>query len=113
MLEIKTKSKNKKVEIDGYGFEVRKPGAGEALIMQKSGREITAFEKLKKSNKMTEKNLLEEADLTVKLLEICMSLFNPLSKEAETYLQTLDVEVLMDVVDQVFEDKSEPEAKAS
>lgn len=100
MLQINTKSNAKSVEIDGLGYKVRKPGAGESLTLQKSGREIT---NLAKVSKLTDAQSAKLQDLTVEVLGICLSLFEGNDKAANLYIEKLDVETLLDIINQVYE----------
>lgn len=107
MLQVNTKQNTKRVEIDGFGYLVRRLGAGESLIMQKSGREISKLGKLGTLNSNQQERL---EDLTLQVLEICLSLFSTDDKKAKAYIQTLDVEILTDVINQIFEGDDAAEA---
>ena len=116
MLEITTdKSKRtKKCLIDGYTYAVRKPGAGESLSMQLDGREIT---KLSKKKELSQDEEVTMELLTSKTLRLCLGLFDSLgNKDAEDYINSLDVETLLEVISQIFNeiaiDEPEP-AKAT
>lgn len=99
MLTINTKQNTKLVQIDGFAYQVRKPGAGEALKMQIIGREIT---KLGQLDTLNENQIAQFGEQTIEVLGICLSLFKSDDPKATTYIQTLDVEVLLDVINQVF-----------
>ena len=104
MFEITTdkQKRNKKVKIDGYTYDVRKAGAGDSLTMQQAGREITKLGKLTNPSEQDSERIEK---LTIKTLQICLGLFDSLGdKEAEQHLNSLDVETLMEVIQQIFED---------
>lgn len=102
MLNITTKQNVKTVEIDGYGYKVRKPGGGESLTLQKSGRELIKLGKLEKLSDAQQKKM----DYMVEeLLEICLGLFTGIDDKARKYIQTLDVEDLMNAISRVFDAK--------
>jgi hypothetical protein len=102
MLNITTKQNQKTVEVDGFSYKVRRPGAGESLTLQKSGRDLT---KLSKLAEPTEAQETKMESMTIELLEICLGLFTGTDEKAQKYIQTLDVEVLLDVINQVFDEQ--------
>lgn len=104
MLSINTKQNTKLVEIDGFAYRVRRPGAGEALTMQKSGRTIAYLSKLDNRTDAQSEQLQE---LGIKVLSISLALFKSEDPKATDYIQTLGVEILIDVIDQVFNDAPE------
>lgn len=102
MLEISTdKTKQKKqVKVDGFMYEVRKPGAGESLDFSRFGRQLSKIES--KSN-LTEEEEKKYAEMAEKILTICLDLFDPLDNaDAKKYIRTLAPEILMETIGQVF-----------
>jgi len=100
MLQINTSEKRQsnKVEIDGFIYSVRKPGAGESLTIQEYGRKLQELSK----QELTDEQNVEVEEMATKLLSICLSLFTSEDKKATEYIQTIDVELLMEIVGQVF-----------
>lgn len=98
MLSINTKQNSKPVEIDGVRYNVRKPGAGESLTMQKLGRELAKQD----GKKLSEAEQLDIENKTARILDICLGLFDSKTKKDREYLQTLEAEILMDIINQVF-----------
>lgn len=104
MFELTTdkNKRSKKVKIDGFTYSVRKAGAGESLSMQRAGREIT---KLSRLASPTDDDNERMEKLTVSTLSICLDLFDAGGDtKAEEHLNSLDVETLMEVIGQIFEE---------
>jgi len=99
LLQLSSKRDTKTIEIDGYGFHIRKPGAGESLTLQEGSRRIEAMGKLKE---LTASQEAEGEALTVKLLGICLALYSGMDDKATAYLQTVEVEMLMEGINAVF-----------
>lgn len=107
MLSINTKQNTKLVEVDGYGFTVRKPGAGESLTMQKARREISNMGDVEG---MSDSQKQQFEDLYLEVLDICLSLFSSDDPKAVKHIQTLDAEILLDVIAQVFNTEAQTDA---
>lgn len=101
MLSINTTKNTKLVEIDGFAYQVRKPGAGEALTMQKIGRDVS---KLGQLESLDSNQIAQFGEQTIEVLRICLSLFKSDDPKAVAHIQSLDVEVLLDVINQVFDE---------
>lgn len=102
MLQISTKDKrqDKLVEIDGYTYSVRKAGAGESLTLQEYGRELEKLGKVE----LTAEQTKQVEEMATKLLSICLSLFKSDDKKATDYIQTIELELLMDIIKQVYDE---------
>lgn len=90
----------RKVEVDGYTYMVRKPGAGESLTYRQLGREMTVLENKKKLTKAESANYEE---LKARSLTISLRLFDALdNQEAQDYIDSLDISILLETINQIF-----------
>lgn len=78
MLEIKTNqfATRKPVNIDGHEYIVRKPGAGEQLILQQKMRRVKELDRLQKANSLSEEQEVELENLGADMLDLTASLFD-------------------------------------
>lgn len=106
MLEITTDKQVKKILLDNHTFNVREPGAGESLTMQKAGREIKSLEQKQKASKLTKAEQERMEELSIDSLQICLDVFEAENEEGEKYLNRIQTKTLLDVIAQVF---GEPE----
>jgi len=105
MLEISTNNDSRKeltvTDVDSkkkYTYKVRQAGAGESLKLSQYGREVSKLEKKERSEE--EQDRLEE--LSIKLLQILINLYIPLTDEARDYLDIMSVEDLSGGIQAVF-----------
>lgn len=100
-VQITTRKRQvKKVQIDGFDFLVRRPGAGEALTYRQLGREIT---KLEAKAKLTPSEQEAYEELRARSMAISLNLFDSLGNaEAKEYIDTLEITVLLETITQIF-----------
>lgn len=115
MLEITTvKKKAELVKIDGFEYEVRNPGAGESLALTQAQRYISKLADKIEADTATEEEKEKHTKLIEKALKICVTLFDAKGNdEAQDHLERLDVEILFNVIEQVFNSMKEPDGSSS
>lgn len=93
-------SLRKLVEIDGYAYKVRRPGAGESLTYRQLGREMTKLEAKKKLTK-GEEDRYEE--MRARSNGLSLSLFDPLgNEEAKAHIDSLPLQILLETIGEIF-----------
>lgn len=106
----------KHVEIDGFTYMVRRPGAGESLTYRQLGREMT---KLEKKTKLTKADENKYEELRARSTAISLALFDAKgNQEAKEYIDTLDIQTLLETISEIFgeadiDESSEAEPSAT
>jgi len=115
MLEITTVKKQAQlVKIDGFEYEVRRPGAGESYALSQAQRHLSKLEDKIEAGTATEEEKQKHANLADKTLKICVTLFNSKgNEEAQDNLDMLEADVLMNVIEQVFNSMKEADGAVS
>lgn len=90
----------KTVEIDGYAYKVRRPGAGESLTYRQLGREMTKLEAKKKLNKAEEEKYEE---MRARSNRLSLDLFDSLgNSKAKSYIDSLPLQILLETIGEIF-----------
>lgn len=99
------REKNRKlIDLDGFDYKIRRPGAGESMDLMDFGKEVEQLEKRKDDLTPEETQQFEEKSM--KMLKIVLSLFDDLGNgNAKVHLRAIDPEELMNVIKEVFDPK--------